>query len=402
MEFIKLNFPKAEVKNVRLFYIINAGLSFWLVEAIWYFYWSRFANFSVIGIIFASLTLIWILLEIPTGAIADMFGRKKATVIGCASLFIGSIVLAGAQSYWYLIIGGLIQNVGRAFISGSLEALVYDTLKKNKEERWFDDVMAAKTRISIISYSISTLLGGFLYILYFRLAHIVTSFAHLLITYYSLKLKEIEVEKKPKQSLRNYLIQNLEGFRQLSVVSLRPYLFSILTIMVLFYLYDWGFSKPAMAVSFGYGPRGQAVIYTLMALVNTWLLGKLPLFRKRLGDFKGIISLNLLIGVGYMLSVLNWGYIGILILLLIEISGALSEPWISTIVNRSINSQDRATTLSSLEFVSKIPFIFLIIISGNGIENQTLKQLHLMLGIIILFITLISIFINKKKALRYE
>ena len=179
-------------------------------------------------------------------------------------------------------------------------------------------------------------------------------------------------------------------------------MFSILTIMVLFYLYDWGFSKPAMAVSFGYGPRGQAVIYTLMALVNTWLLGKLPLFRKRLGDFKGIISLNLLIGVGYMLSVLNWGYIGILILLLIEISGALSEPWISTIVNRSINSQDRATTLSSLEFVSKIPFIFLIIISGNGIENQTLKQLHLMLGIIILFITLISIFINKKKALRYE
>ena len=152
-------FPLSHMRNVKLFYLIGGGMSFWLVEAVWYFYWSKLASFSQIGTIFAVLTLVWIFLEIPTGAIADMFGRKRSTIIGAFFLSLGSISLVIATNFWYLIIGGLLQNIGRAFISGSLEALVYDDLKKNNLEESYNDVIAAQTKIRYVAYAIATLVG---------------------------------------------------------------------------------------------------------------------------------------------------------------------------------------------------------------------------------------------------
>jgi MFS family permease len=391
-------FPKTEIRNVKLFYLIEAGLSFWLVEAVWYFYWAKFASYSLIGIVFAALTLIWILLEVPTGAVADMFGRKLSTKIGCISLLIGSIVMVGAQNIWYLIIGGLFQNIGRAFISGSLEALVYDNLKSLGQESWYDDIVAAKTKINLVMYGVATVAGGFLYLVYFRLPHFLTAVAQVFILICAFFLIEVEVAKRPKVSFKNYLLQNLEGFRQLFKKALRPYIILIIAIMTIFYLYDWGLSKPAMAVSFGYFSAGQGIIYALMAFINVFVVGKLMFLREKVGDLKGIIYLNFLMGLGFMLSVLPWGYFGVVILFLIESVGALSDPWISVIVNRETNSQDRATTLSSLQFLSKLPFIFLILIAGNQIQNKSISNFHLIIGVVLVAIASLYFFINRTKS----
>ena len=107
--------------------------------------------------------------------------------------------------------------------------------------------------------------------------------------------------------------------------------------------------------------------------------------------------MNLLMGLGFILSVLPWGYFGVIILLLIEAVGALSEPWISVIVNKEINSQDRATTLSSLEFLYKVPFIFLILIAGTDIQNKSISGFHLTVGVILVAIASVYFFISKRK-----
>lgn len=373
-------FPKSEMRNVKLFYLIGGGMSFWLVEAVWYFYWSKLATFSDIGMIFAVLTVIWILLEIPTGAIADMFGRKKSTVIGAFMLSLGSISMVMATNYWYLIIGGLMQNIGRAFISGSLEALVYDDLKKNGQEDSYNDVISAQTKIKYFAYGVATILGGFLYLVHFRLPHLLTSIVDISVFILALSLVEVQISRPPKVGFINYLKQNLEGFRQLARKELRPFIILIIAFQTIFFLYDWGLSKATMAVNFGYNSAGQGIIYTIMAMVSIYVVGKMTYIRNKMGDFKGIIFLNVTLGLGFILSALPWGYYGVIVLLLIESIGAISSPWVSTVINKNINSQDRATTLSSLEFVSKIPFVFLVFISGSKIENQTINDLHIYVG----------------------
>lgn len=384
------------MRNVKLFYLIGGGMSFWLVEAVWYFYWSKLANFSQIGTIFAVLTLVWIFLEIPTGAIADMFGRKKSTIIGAFFLSLGSISMVAATNFWYLIIGGLLQNIGRAFISGSLEALVYDDLKKNNLEESYDDVIAAQTKIRYVAYALATLAGGFLYLVHFRLPHLLTAIVDILVFSLTFFLIEIQYAKPPAQNFTNYIKQNLEGFKQLAKKELRPFIFLIITIETIFFLYDWGLSKASMAVNFGYNSAGQGIIYTIMALVSAYLVGKVVYIRDRVGDYKGVILLCTLLGLGFVLSAFPWGYSGVLVLLLIELTGALSGPWISTIVNKHTNSQDRATTLSSLEFVSKVPFIFLVFISGSQIENHTINRLHFSIGVALIILASIYLFVKKR------
>lgn len=379
IKFLSL-FPKSEIRNVKLFYLIGGGMSFWLVEAVWYFYWSRLATFSQIGTIFAVLSFVWILLEIPTGAIADMFGRKKATIIGTLTLTLGSISMVLATNYWYLIIGGLLQNIGRAFISGSLEALIYDDLKKRGQEESYQDIISTQTKIRYFAYAVATVMGGFLYLVHFRLPHLLTAMVDIVVLILTILLVEVQISKPPKASFNNYLKQNMEGFKQLVKKELRPFIILIISFETIFFLYDWGLSKAAMAVNFGYNSAGQGIIYTLMAFVSIYVVGKMTYLRNKLGDFRGVILLNITLGLGFLLSALPWGYYGVIVLLLIESLGAISNPWISTIVNKNINSQDRATTLSSLEFVSKIPFIFLVFISGSKIENQTINVLHAYIG----------------------
>ena len=134
---MKLAIPQVQRRNVLLFYLLTAFYSLWFVEAVWYFYWSKFASYTVIGLMFSVLTIVWIVAEIPTGAFADRYGRKLSVNIGAFLQAIGAVLLAAAPNIWWLFLGGFLENIGRAFISGSLEALVFDDLKADKSNQEF-------------------------------------------------------------------------------------------------------------------------------------------------------------------------------------------------------------------------------------------------------------------------
>lgn len=72
---------KLERRNITTAYFLAFVSEIFFPIAIWLFFYSRFLNFTEIAILSALGGLAAILLEIPTGAFADMFGRKTAIVI---------------------------------------------------------------------------------------------------------------------------------------------------------------------------------------------------------------------------------------------------------------------------------------------------------------------------------
>lgn len=362
-------------------------MSVWFVEAIWYFYWSRFISFVQIGIIFASLDLIRLILEVPSGAIADMFGRKKAIVGGAIFLLIGGLFIFGANGFWWLFLGGLIQNIGRALISGSLEALVYDTLKKKKLEKDYDDILSASLRLEIFIFAITVLVGGFFYEIYFRLPHFLNTLIFIPMIFFAFNLEEIKITLSHKAlSFKNYFETNLQGFRQLFQKSLRPFLVPIILSSVAFYFYDWGFSKPAIAINFGYYARGQAIILAVFSLINAFIISYLPLLRAKISDYQSIRIVTLVIGGGFALAGLNLGYPGAIVMLFMEMAGNFSIALTSVIINQRIESNYRATTLSTLELVNKIPYVLFILIAGEAIEKNYTNIFHFAFGGVIVII----------------
>ena len=173
------------------------------------------------------------------------------------------------------------------------------------------------------------------------------------------------------------------GFKQLSEQKLRPYVLPILVISIVTFLYDWGFSRPSMAFSFGYDEKTQPLIFALMSVAAAILVGFLTQIRKKTRDFVGLNSLNFLIGIGFVLSYLKLGWYGVFVMLLIELSWNLAEPWISVIINNNIGSTYRATTLSTMQFIAKIPFLVINIFLGESIDGGYMRLFNLGLGILI-------------------
>ncbi|PKM91734.1 hypothetical protein CVU82_00825 [Candidatus Falkowbacteria bacterium HGW-Falkowbacteria-1] len=68
------------------------------------------------------------LLEIPTGAIADFFGRKRSVIIGLWIYALSFFLYFLSQNFWQFLVAEIIGAVAITCISGALEALVVDSL----------------------------------------------------------------------------------------------------------------------------------------------------------------------------------------------------------------------------------------------------------------------------------
>jgi len=149
----------------------------------------------------SALLAIWsipaVLLEIPTGIIADRISRKWL-------IFLGMILQAGcyvtwifADSFLLYAAGFLLWGIGGSFRSGSEEALIYDSLKINGQEERFDDVYGKGRFWSGLSTMLACVLGGFVGMHYgFRPALYLSVFSGLLGAVIVSTMKEVNLYKE--------------------------------------------------------------------------------------------------------------------------------------------------------------------------------------------------------------
>jgi DHA3 family tetracycline resistance protein-like MFS transporter len=64
--------------------------------------------------------------EMPTGVVADTYGRKRSVLIGIVLLSIGMSLSGGIAEFWPIFVGHLIWGFGYTFISGAGEAWIAD------------------------------------------------------------------------------------------------------------------------------------------------------------------------------------------------------------------------------------------------------------------------------------
>jgi MFS family permease len=74
-------------------------------------------------------------LEVPTGAVADRWGRKASLVCASASLLLAAILYASTRGMAAFMLAELVWAAAAAFASGADEAMVYDSLKELGQEK---------------------------------------------------------------------------------------------------------------------------------------------------------------------------------------------------------------------------------------------------------------------------
>lgn len=347
-------------------------------------------TYGQLGVMDALCFLFGLIMEVPSGAVADMIGKRKAVIVAMILASAGFLMMGSANTLSTLWIGFLLAQAGWAFYSGAAEALAYDTLVDESRETEFEKVISASGSMATTTGVVATLLGGLMYVLHWRSTHLGMGVGYLIAVFVAIGLKEPRTDTEKFEFLKWWRTL-VDGTKQLVLPSLKPFVIVVLVLMGAEYMYDWGLVRPAIATSFGFLDKAQAVIYASLGIFGGSLIRTLPVLRKRISDKSGLYILTLIMGLGFLMTALQLHYWGIFPMLLISTSGYLAYPWISVVVNKEVDPKHRATALSTVALLTKVPYVLLAMIAGKMIEAGNLWLFSVGVGSIIIISMVINI-----------
>jgi MFS family permease len=165
-----------------------------------------------------------VLLEVPTGILADKWSRKNMIVLEVFLEFCMFFILVFATEFWHFAVAILLAGIGRSAGSGSENALLYDSLLLNGKEQSFEKYLGRMNVFTFIAAIIAALCGSFLASRFgFELNYWISLASMLIALCLSLMLVEPAVKSNTDaQSIefKEYITASLLFFRKNHGVSL--------------------------------------------------------------------------------------------------------------------------------------------------------------------------------------
>jgi len=214
-------------KNIKLLRLISFFNDFTLYSALAIIYFSKVSGSYALGLsIFSFIMISAAVFELPTGYFSDRYGRVKTLIFGSIAFLIGGIFYAIATNYWFLVIGAIIQGLGRSCYSGNNDALLYDNLAQINKVENFAEENGKISSMSQLALAIAGVLGGI--IAYFSLPLLmwlstVSLFICVILSFYLIEVVDISPINQNifihiKQALKNF-ISNFK-LRQISLTNI--------------------------------------------------------------------------------------------------------------------------------------------------------------------------------------
>jgi len=122
---------------------------------------------------FAALNVVWaltsVVLEVPSGALADRFGRRPLVVAAGVLMVLEMAVLCLMQPghhdlvLWLFVLNRVLSGAAEACASGADEALAYDSLPAAERTTLWPQIMAKLSRGMALGFVVSSITGSVLY-----------------------------------------------------------------------------------------------------------------------------------------------------------------------------------------------------------------------------------------------
>ena len=157
-------FNKNEWKLLWPFYLTSliTGLSIFIIPyAIIYFKNLNLSYFEI-SLFFVMAAAGKFLFEVPTGAVADLYGRRVSSLIGIFLTGVAYCFIPFIDSYYVLLcLYGLI-GISSTFISGAMDAWIVDHLMFNGSEELIHDFSVKSSSIAGTGAILSPIIAGVL------------------------------------------------------------------------------------------------------------------------------------------------------------------------------------------------------------------------------------------------
>ncbi|HEY4161333.1 MAG TPA: MFS transporter [Candidatus Saccharimonadales bacterium] len=361
-------FPYGGIRTVRLYYMLQILLGSYFIAGVWYFVWRHFMSVQQVGLSDGLTFSAGFLFELPSGVWADMVGRHIAVRYGFAAMVIGNIGLTVGSSFWVLTLAFLMWTLGYTFQSGALDALVYDTLLEEGDldvDKAWPQIVARAQMFGKTMTLVCTLLGAWLYAVWFRLpwlAFTVVSLAGLIL---SLRLPSDRREQTTHKLWHRAAYEGRlwEGMRVVFRPKIRAVAILAILVGAVDYTLSWGVLRPLVGVRFGFTAASLPVLQAVSSVavvIGLYIASRAFALHARLAKAVGLGALAyglcfLVLGLTHRL------WLGGTVFVLVEVVAAVLGVAFSVYINKRTLSRHRATTLSTVSMLQRTPYAFLAV-----------------------------------------
>lgn len=115
-----------------------------------------------VGIAMAAYSITTVLLEVPSGALADLWGRRKTYLLGTAADMTSTVLFLMFHGLGFVVVAAALRGAGRAFASGSLEALAVENIRRQQPDFDLQRFFARVGMAIPAGLAATSMVGGFL------------------------------------------------------------------------------------------------------------------------------------------------------------------------------------------------------------------------------------------------
>ncbi len=378
--------------NILKFYIFSFILGIHTVRAVYIPFMMDWGGLSFLQVMILQsyFTAMILLLEIPSGAIADFLGRKVGLSLSALSISAAAFTYSIIPNFYLFFLAETLWAFGSALMSGTNEAFLYFSLKSYDSETKLSTFLGRSRTINLIALTISAPIGS-LIAQFISLQFTMTCLALIYINAFIVAL----TFKEPKLVDNDYKKESyfriiISGFRELiRNKTLRTLAFDWIPINVLIFFMFWSYQVYLLEIGiligwFGFILAGMNIVNAIFSIIIPSLLKS----SKNKKSF--LILINLINGITYLLLGLTTIIpLGLALILIIVAFGYTRYFIFVDGINLQIESENRATVLSTINMFGSLLRAILYPFVGLLVEWNVFS-VFIMTGVLILFLTIFT------------
>ncbi len=156
----------SEARRLTRIFIINQTLHWFMIgiviPVITLFRIEKGLNLFEVGILGSISGGAIILLELPTGGLADAVGRKRVYILSLITIAAAGIILIAAPGVYMLGVGFLLLGAARALSSGAMDAWFVDEFYRVEEKSKLQSALARVNFFIPAGLGLAAFIGGWL------------------------------------------------------------------------------------------------------------------------------------------------------------------------------------------------------------------------------------------------
>ena len=313
------------------------------------FLMSRGLDLFEINAVLATYFVTIFLFEVPTGAVADIFGLKVSFLLACAVRAFAFYQYAFAETFVDCVIAEIFDAIGATLASGSIEAWLVDGMNEEGDRRPADRVFARAHVIARITGIVTGMIGAYTADYDITLVWFVAGSGFVVTgAIAALFMRERPPERPERVDVMGALATQIgDGFQAARTTPM------VRMICLLTFLSSFAF----MPVNLTWPPRLQALSgesYWVIGWIWAFVCGAAAAGSALTTRVLGIASREQVLFAtqlfrGGMIAIAAWAtgfwpaFLGILFA---EFAMSMGQPAVEGWINEHIESQRRATVLS--------------------------------------------------------